>query len=165
MEINRQWHIAKRDTLQIKPIERFVKKWIKHPAYDPFARNCTLCDVTNDLNPETSAQYHEFAEDFLRRFKHMPFVLFDPPYSLSQAKECYQSYGVPFLKHESCNVGRWTPERNLIAERQNAGDIVISLGWSTVCMGKKRGYEIKEILLVPHGPAKNDTICVVESKL
>ena len=32
-------------------------------------------------------------------------------------------------------------------------------------MGNKRGYEIIEILLVSHGSAHNDTICVVERKL
>jgi hypothetical protein len=32
-------------------------------------------------------------------------------------------------------------------------------------MGKNRGFEIQEILLVAHGGNHNDTICVVEKKL
>lgn len=30
--------------------------------------------------------------------------------------------------------------------------------------GKKRGFEIIEILIVPHGGSKNDTLCTVEVK-
>lgn len=31
--------------------------------------------------------------------------------------------------------------------------------------GKKRGYEILEIVICSHGPAHNDTLCTVERKL
>lgn len=32
-------------------------------------------------------------------------------------------------------------------------------------IGKSYGFEIKKILLVPHGGWHNDTICVVEEKV
>ena len=32
-------------------------------------------------------------------------------------------------------------------------------------LGKNRGFEMLEILLVPHGGSKNDTIVTVERKL
>jgi len=32
-------------------------------------------------------------------------------------------------------------------------------------IGKNRGFEMVEILLVPHGGSKNDTIVTVERKL
>ena len=41
---------------------------------------------------------------------------------------------------------------------------VISCGWNSTGMGKARGYEIEEILLVNHGAAHNDTIVMVERK-
>jgi hypothetical protein len=44
------------------------------------------------------------------------------------------------------------------------GGIILSFGWNTVGMGKSRGYEIREILLVCHGGAHNDTICMAERK-
>jgi len=42
--------------------------------------------------------------------------------------------------------------------------IVISFGWNTNGIGKTKGFEILEILMVAHGGQHNDTICVVEKK-
>jgi len=42
---------------------------------------------------------------------------------------------------------------------------VLSFGWNSVGMGITRGYEIVEILLVCHGGAHNDTICIAEKKI
>ncbi len=43
--------------------------------------------------------------------------------------------------------------------------IVISFGWNTNGIGKTKGFEIIEILMVAHGGSHNDTICTVERKL
>lgn len=40
----------------------------------------------------------------------------------------------------------------------------LSFGWNTNGVGKKRGFEIVEILVVAHGGSKNDTLCTVERK-
>ena len=45
------------------------------------------------------------------------------------------------------------------------GGITIWCGWNSTGMGKKQGFEIKEILLVCHGSDHNDTICIVEEKI
>lgn len=42
---------------------------------------------------------------------------------------------------------------------------IITFGWNSGGVGKKYGFEIQRILLVPHGGWHNDTICVVEKKL
>lgn len=163
--IKRYWAMPSADTLTVKPIRELFQKHKIGVTVDPFARNCTLCDVTNDLNPETKAQHHLKACDFLRQQSVMNFVLFDPPYTIRKVKELYQSIGLEFMKYESQNSIRWTTERNIIADKQNAGDMVMSLGYSSVCMGKKRGYEIVEIGLIAHGPAHSDTVVVIERKL
>lgn len=152
------------NTLTIKPILELFNRHKKETTIDPFARDCDICSFTNDLNPDTRAQNHMMADRFLSAFEQLPFVLFDPPYSLRQVKECYDLFGAGFTHKDSQNAIRWTIERDIIAERQRAGDIVMSLGWTSTCMGQKRGYEIVEILLVSHGPAHNDTICVIEEK-
>ena len=41
---------------------------------------------------------------------------------------------------------------------------VITFGWNSGGIGKKYGFEIIRILLVPHGGWHNDTICTVEVK-
>jgi hypothetical protein len=165
MLISRQWAMPSSDTLSIKPIRTFFEKYVFGVSVDPFARNCDLCDVTNDLNPQTSAQFHLKADDFLKAQDVMNFVLFDPPYTIRKVKELYQSVGLEFMKYESQNSIRWTTERNIIAAKQNAGDTVMSLGYSSVCMGKKRGYEILEIGIIAHGPAHSDTLVTIERKL
>lgn len=37
-------------------------------------------------------------------------------------------------------------------------------GWSSQGLGLGRGFTMTEILLVPHGGSKNDTIVTVETK-
>ena len=44
------------------------------------------------------------------------------------------------------------------------GGIVVSCGWNSNGMGIKRGYILREVLLVAHGGNHNDTICTVEQK-
>ena len=45
------------------------------------------------------------------------------------------------------------------------GGTVVSFGWNSQGIGKTRGFEIIEIMLVAHGGAHNDTICTVERKV
>lgn len=170
MIISRAWAMPSHDTVSIKPVKELVSRYISESkeSCDPFARDCQIAKYTNDLNPSTKSEFHMKAEDFLKFImvvKNIDLVLFDPPYSLRQVKECYNGVGVDFTQQDSQNAIRWTREREVIAQHQKAGDVIISFGWTSTCMGKKRGYEIIEILLVSHGSAHNDTIITVERKL
>ncbi len=159
-----------KNTFSIKPIAEFVEKYLSESirSIDPFARNFAGATITNDLNPETLAQYHEPADEFLRSFvggKQFDLVLFDPPYSLRQVKEMYNGMGIEKLSMaETHKVGRWTEEKDVIDKILKPGSCVLSFGWHSNGMGLKRHYEIKEILLVAHGSAHNDTICMAEYK-
>ena len=55
---------------------------------DPFARDCRWGTHTNDLNPDTLADEHMDALEWLKAFPDDYFnvVLFDPPFSASQAE-------------------------------------------------------------------------------
>lgn len=164
MRIKRIWAMPNHDTLKIKPIRELFNDHAFGVTVDPFSRDCELCEFTNDLNKNTKAKSHKYAADFLLELNQMNFVVYDPPYSLRQVKECYDSFGAGFTHKDSQNAVRWTVERDIIASKQKLGDKVMSLGWSTTCMGKKRGYEIIEILIVSHGAAHNDTLCTIEIK-
>lgn len=56
---------------------------------DPFARNCEIAHITNDIDPETRAQFHldakVFLEDSVVLGLPCGFVIFDPPFSARQA--------------------------------------------------------------------------------
>ncbi len=66
MLINRQFAMPNGDTFSIGCIKEFVERWIdgKGVIVDPFARNSKYGTITNDLNPETEAQYHMEAGEF-----------------------------------------------------------------------------------------------------
>ena len=165
--ITRKWAMPSHDTLKIKPISELVNRVLEKSLYsaDPFARDCKLAAFTNDLNPETKADSHLKADVFLTEIMDkyaIDTVIFDPPYSLRQVKECYDNFGSGFTHKDSQNAVRWTIERDIISKNQKSGDRVISFGWTTTCMGIKRNYQIEEILIISHGAAHNDTLVTVE---
>lgn len=65
---------------------------------------------------------------------------------------------------ETTQASFWSNMKDEIARIAAPGCIVVSCGWNSMGMGKNRGFEIIEILLVPHGGAHNDTIVTVEIK-
>ena len=54
---------------------------------------------------------------------------------------------------------------NGICENIRTGGHAISFGWNSNGFGKRRGFEIVEIMLVAHGTHHNDTIVTVEKKV
>tara|TARA_R110000823_G_C15765345_1_gene483416 strand:- start:247 stop:786 length:540 start_codon:yes stop_codon:yes gene_type:complete len=55
---------------------------------DPFALNCNWGNFTNDLNPNTNAEFNLDALEFLQTIESnsVDYVLFDPPFSQRQAE-------------------------------------------------------------------------------
>ena len=89
-------------------------------------------------------------------------VLFDPPYSPRQLKECYDNKGDALHDTTSRVWAKWKDE---IARVIKPGGRCISFGWSSNGLGKGRGFEIERILLVAHGNNHHDTIVTVETKV
>jgi hypothetical protein len=133
---------------------------------DPYAGNSLLAEFTNDLNPNTSAQEHLDALEFVKLHKDLKLdgALFDPPYSYRQVKEHYEMVGhKPTYKDTSYNFyGRVI--RPLSAMIKTGGH-AISFGWNSNGFGKVNGFKIIEVLLVAHGLHHNDTIVTVEAKI
>jgi hypothetical protein len=93
---SREWAMPSADTFDVPPIFRFVQKYLRKSttSVDPFARNKRWATYTNDINPNTRAESHLEADEFLRGLKiKSDLLLFDPPYSPRQLKECYNSFG------------------------------------------------------------------------
>lgn len=167
-KMSRVWAMPSADTLTIKPIRELVKKYLHNAKVivDPFARNCNLGTITNDMSVDTLAQYHlpanEFLEMLVKDGVQADGVIFDPPYSLRQVKEVYQSVGLETMPFEATHG--WKREREAIAELTKVGGYVLSCGWNSQGMGMKRGFDLVEVMLVAHGKDHNDTICTVERK-
>lgn len=165
--MSRSWAMPNGDTFSIRPIYDLLKKYtFVDVSVDPFARNSKLCRYTNDIDPDTDAQEHIDAKDFLASFddKSIDLLLFDPPYSPRQVSELYRKLDLT-VNMETTQISWWSKIKDIGASKVKPGGHVISFGWNSNGFGKKRGFEIVEILLVAHGSMHNDTICTVERKL
>ena len=156
------------DTLSIPAIKAFALRHLRGASLDPFARNCLLATHTNDLNPDTAAQGHMDAEAWLRMLHHdgqmFDSAIFDPPYSPRQISECYKQIGRAVGTADTQNAGLYRRVRDGIDKILKPGAVVVSFGWNSSGMGSGRKYRQVEIMLVAHGGAHNDTICVAEVK-
>jgi hypothetical protein len=166
---SRAFAMPSRDTFSIAPIREFVQRYVRQNlgcSIDPFARNCDFCTFTNDLNPATDAAFHQDAEEFCRGLAPLAatLALFDPPYSPRQISECYRGLGRGVTGADTQNAALYRRVRDALDALISPGGIVLSFGWSSNGMGSGRGYEIEEILMVAHGGAHNDTICIAERK-
>ena len=168
IQFNRIWEMPNSNTFDIKCINSLIHKYLNSEmeSVDPFANKCRLAKITNDLNPGMKADYCLDAVDFLKMFdnKSKDFVFYDPPYSLRQVSECYKNVGIPVTMETTQSSWR-TKHINEIARIVKVNGIVMSFGWNSSGVGKKRGFEIVEILLVAHGGSHNDTIVTVERKI
>ena len=167
---NRVWAMPSGDTFSIKPIYNFVKKYCDNAntIIDPFARNNKFATYTNDLNPNTEAQLHLDAEQAIKVWEWQnikaDLFLFDPPYSPRQISELYKSIGLDVGMKETQSGAMYKRCRDAADRIIIKNGIVLSFGWHSNGMGINRGYELIEILLVAHGGAHNDTICIAERK-
>ena len=170
MELSRVWAMPSADTFSVPPIGDFVKKYLDNAnvSCDPFARNNRWATHTNDLNPKTEAEYHMDAADFLRilatRGVKCDVAIFDPPYSPRQISECYQSVGRKVGMVGTQSSVLYSRVRTALMDVLTDDAVVLSFGWNSSGMGRKHGFEIVEILLVAHGGAHNDTICMAERR-
>lgn len=163
--IERKWAMPNKWTFLIKPIRELLEEEMKGGLWlDPFAGEFSPANITNDLNPIIRANFHMDAIDFLRMFpdNSADGILYDPPYSPRQVRECYDgiSGGIKW----DGKTTFWSRSKDEAARIIRPGGKVICFGWNSMGLGKKRGFEMQRILLVPHGGSRNDTICTVEVK-
>lgn len=90
-------------------------------------------------------------------------ILYDPPFSPRQVSESYKKLNKT-VNMQTTQSSYWAKQKNEISRILKPNGICISCGWNSNGIGKKRGFEIIEILNVAHGGNHNDTIVVVEKK-
>jgi len=169
--MNRVCAGASKDTCSIPPIRDFVTRYTRRAKVilDPFAGDCKIGTITNDMNRDKPSDYHLDALTFLMFMEQekvrADVVIFDPPYSPRQIKDCYESVGLKMEQWDAGRMASWKKERTIIRRLLRPGGIVLSFGWSSLGMGKVHDFEFLEILLVCHGTCHYDTICVAERKL
>lgn len=174
MTFSRAWAMPNGRTFTIPPIRDFVEEAVAAVdvcnggvILDPFANSCRYGTVTNDLNPEYGCDFCMDALEFLksRGDEEADLVLYDPPYSITQASQLYKSYGKDKLEVNVSNMGYWARCKNEIARVLKPGGVVLSFGWNSNGIGKNRGFVKDHLLIVAHGGSKNDTLCLKEHKV
>lgn len=165
MKISRVWAMPNRHTFSIPPVQELVQKYVKGKSIDPFANTSRVAEITNDIDPECGADFHMDALDFLKSFPDasVDTVLYDPPYSPRQVSESYRALGLS-VNMQTTQASYWTSQKREIGRIVRPSGTVITCSWNSGGIGTKYGFEILEILLVPHGGWHNDTIVVVERK-
>jgi len=165
MKIDRVWAMPNKWTFQIEPVKKLLQRYnVGVGWFDPFAGRFSPAELRNDHNPNCRAEYHMDALDFMDIVPHnMNGCLFDPPYSISEVKRHYDLMGMKY-DWKTDPTGGFIKVRDLAAAKIKIGGYVIYFGWNSNAFGKKRGFEIEEILLVAHGGNRNDTIVTVEKK-
>ena len=163
MNIERKWCMPNKHTFQIKPIKEFLQFHLAEISpdkiVDPFCGESTLAGIRNDIRFGGID-----ALDFLKKIEtgSVSAVLFDPPYSLRQLKECYEGIGRALTWYESKFY--FHEIKDEIKRITTTGSVVFSFGWNSGGMGMNRNFKMLDILLVPHGGLHNDTIVVKEIK-
>ena len=141
MKINRIWAMPNSKTFKIKPIKEIIKKYIKETdiVLDPFANEHSIKEnlnckkyISNDIDAKFNTDYCLEAQDFIKLFdsNSIDVVLFDPPYSGRQVKECYSKLGKTVTMNDT-NAGYFTKFKKEISRVLKNKGICISCGWNT----------------------------------
>ena len=108
----------------------------------------------------------EFCDLLIREKIIADLVILDPPYSQIQVSRSYKNGGREYKPFgDDNNAVLYRRVKNKLDKLLKSGGIALTFGWNTSGFGIKRGYEIIEILIVCHGAAHNDTLCMAEKKL
>jgi len=168
MRIDRTWGKYHFDTYDIRPIRNLIRQEMTDGLWlDPFGTPHSPTLVSNEFDADRSDGHNWDAVTFLKLFDDASVdgVLYNPPYDPILIKVYYAGHG--FVKPSSPHgwVSLWSDCEDEIARIVKPGGKIISFGWHSTGCGRMRGFILQRILLVPHGHARNDTICTVEIKL
>ena len=177
MIITREWSMPNSRTFKIKPIKNIIERYQEELVsnslvLDPFSNQNIVIDrerlnlITNDINPQYDTDYSLDALDFLKMFsdESVDLVLYDPPYSPRQVSEVYKKLDMS-VNMQTTQASYWGNQKKEISRIVKKGGYVLTFGWNSGGIGKTKGFEIVEILIVAHGGWHNDTIVTVEKKI
>lgn len=163
MILTRTWVMPSIWTFKLKPVGELLKRYQVGDGWvDPFAGENSPAQYANDIEGRGNA-YQMDALDFLRTIgdSTVSGVLFDPPYSTEQ---CLRRY-TPKQGGTAGRAEYWARCKDEIARIVKPEGLAISFCWDSTGIGKKRGFEIVEVMLLCHGACHNDTIVTIDRKL
>ena len=151
-------------TFEMNPVKEFLGRWLIPGTNiaDPFSGKSTIANLRNDL-AHGGKDAIEWCYDLLPEWDNkVDAVLFDPPYSPRQISECYKGIGRKVTMKDTQSGSLYKEVRIPLAKLLKPGGVALSFGWNSSGFGKD--WETHEIMLLRHGGAHNDTICVAQTK-
>jgi len=115
-----------------------------------------LDEVRVDSDCTMKADHYIDALDFVTKWKSPKFdtIILDPPYSYRKSMEMYN--------------GNLNSRFKLIADRipfiLKKDGLVITFGYHSTFLGKKRNFELEELCVFAHGGAQHCTIALIERR-
>lgn len=139
-----------------------IKKWIESNSsgkvLNLFAgkTKLDLDEIRNDIDHEAVADYNEEALDFVLNWRGCKFdtIILDPPYSYRKSMEMYKGNLNSRFKLIADNLDRILKKNGKI----------ISFGYHSTFMGKKRNYYLDRMCIFAHGGAQHCTIAIIEKR-
>ena len=137
-----------------------IKKWVEDNSVgfclNLFAGKTKLDidEVRNDIDPNMLADFHKDAVDFVKEWKEQRFdtIILDPPYAYRKAMEMYNGN----------YTSRFKMLADLIPSILEPNGRVISFGYHSSFMSKKRGFDLSKLCVFAHSGAQHCTIGIVE---
>jgi hypothetical protein len=163
VKFSTQWAMPNRWTFQIPCVASFVYRHLPRQGVivDPFCGKSSVATHGNDLSL-SGVDSREWLDGLIVSGLVADAVVFDPPYSPRQIAECYKEAGRTVTGKDTQNAVLYSEIRSRLDRMLKPGGVALSFGWSSSGFGKR--YQTNEILLVQHGGAHNDTICVAQTK-
>jgi hypothetical protein len=136
IQFDRIFSMPNKNTFKMKPAKDFIYAYLgkTNRTYDPFCGASKIAVFRNDiaLTGIDSKDWLESIDD-----NSAELVLFDPPYTPRQLKECYNSMGVSL--HDT-KPSVWKIWKNEIARITEPGGVVLSFGNNSMGIGKKKWF-------------------------
>jgi hypothetical protein len=156
------------DYFKLPFIEEKIKQHINENVYsvNPLSSGNKITTVTNDINPDIESDYHMEALEFLKTIpsNSVDLLLFDPPYNPARSKHFIETFNVKRNKLYTM-TNYWTFLKDEISRIVKKGGVVFSISYTSSGIGKSKGFEIEDIMILNHELSTMDVFCVMDRKL
>lgn len=146
----------RRYTFDSPKIRKWVESRAKGKVLNLFAgkNKLNLDEIRNDVDKTMDADYFKDALDFVREWKGENFdtIILDPPYSYRKSMEMYNGNKNSRFKLIADEIPRILKDNG----------IVISFGYHSTFLGKKRNFKLNELYVFAHGGSQHCTIGIIE---
>ena len=175
MTINRIECIKKSNIFETDEAQKIINANKVGVTVDLYAGANNIADITNDYDKSFQTKYHMEAIQFLKTLgdNSCDTVICDPPTDASNGKYWKDKLNLPKITYNVngkekviyyTRADYWSVLKKEISRVVKIGGVVIYSGCTSSGVGKKLGFEMKEVNIMCHGGWTPDTYITVETK-